>query len=335
VSTNSRVCPLVNEAGIPSSAECAGSPQTLGWLVLFKTQSRDQGLGRSTIRESWPRWRLLGIGVLLFAVGCGAVINTLGGMGRWGWKPSPKVARHDTSFVSGGRRILVERFSPAATGLAHLGIRTRHHPAVLVLHSSAGMLGRGGANVRGWADAFAERGFVAYVVHYFDRTGDVRTDDAREDSVFPQWTATLRDAVTFARADAEVDPLRVDAFGISLGGYMALALGAHDQRVSRLVILSGGFFEALAPEVRRLPPTLLLHGDADDVVPVERARRVDSTLTRLRVPHALVVYPGGSHGLDDELEPDAIKRSLLFLDAPHATDGVARALAGRVARRSP
>lgn len=214
------------------------------------------------------------------------------------------------------------------TGLAHLGLHTRRRPAVLVLHSSAGMLGRSGANVRGWADAFAERGFVAYVVHYFDRTGDVRTDDAREDSIFPEWTSTLSDALSFVRRDAEVDSVRVDAFGISLGGYMALALGAADRRVSRLVILSGGFFDALVPQVRRLPPTLLLHGDADDIVPIARAQQVDSTLAHLRVPHALVVYPGGSHGLDDDLEADAMKRTLLFLDAPRASDGVTRALAG-------
>lgn len=266
--------------------------------------------------------------LLLSIVGCATIVDALGGVGRWGWKPSPKVARRDTSFVSGGRQIRVERFAPIASGLAHLGFHARHRPAVLVLHSSAGMLGRGGANVRGWADAFAERGFVAYVVHYFDRTGDVRTDDAREDTIFPQWTSTLSDAVSFVRSDAEIDSSRVDAFGISLGGYMALALGAVDQRVSRLVILSGGFFDALAPAVRRLPPTLLLHGDADDIVPIQRAQQVDSALSRLHVPHALVVYPGGSHGLDDDLEPDAIKRSLLFLDAPHAREGVTRALEG-------
>jgi dienelactone hydrolase len=94
---------------------------------------------------------------------------------------------------------------------------------------------------------------VAYVVHYFDRTGDRRTGDAREDAVFPEWTAALRDAVTFARADPAVDTARVGALGVSLGGYMALALGAADARVGRLVVLSGGFFDALEPTVHRLP----------------------------------------------------------------------------------
>lgn len=264
---------------------------------------------------------------LLSVVGCGAVIERIGSMGRWGWEPSSRVSRLDTAFTSGGHRIEVERFSPLAA--ASMGERGSHarHPAILVLHASGGLLARGGATVRSWADAFAEHGYVAYVVHYFDRTDDVRTDDAHEDATFPMWTATLRDAVTFARSDRHVDSTRVDAFGVSLGGFMALALGAEDRRVSRLVVLSGGFFNALAPDVHHLPPTLLMHGDSDDVVPIAEARRVDSTLTRLGVPHALVVYPGASHTLDDSLEPDAVRRSMRFLDARSPAEGVTRALA--------
>jgi len=266
------------------------------------------------------------IALLAGVAGCATIIETVGGMGRWGWEPSPHVARRDTSFVSGGRRIAVERFAPVASGLLHLA-RRRHHPAILVLHSSAGVLGRSGATVRTWADAFAEQGYVAYVVHYFDRTGDVRTDDAYEDRTYPAWTDALRDAVSFVQHDAAVDSTRIDAFGVSLGGFMALALGDEDRRVRRLVVLSGGFFPALAPAVHHMPPTLLLHGDADDVVPVQEAWRVDTALTRLGVPHALVVFPGGDHSLDDSLAPEAMRRAMEFLQAPRPIAGLQRASA--------
>lgn len=264
--------------------------------------------------------------VAMLVTACSTIVETVGGMGRWGWQPSPHVVRTDTSFVSGGRRIEVERFVPAASGLLHFAHR-RHHPAILVLHSSAGVLGRSGARVRTWADAFAEQGYAAYVVHYFDRTGDARTDDAYEDVTYPKWTETLRDAVTFARNDADVDSTRVDVFGVSLGGYMALALGNDDRRIRRMVVLSGGFFPALAPAVRQLPPTLLLHGADDDVVPVQEAWRVDSALARLRTPHALVVYPGADHTLDEERAPDAIARALEFLEARRVGAGLRRASA--------
>ena len=91
------------------------------------------------------------------------------------------------------------------------------------------------------------------------------------------------------------------------------------------MVLSAGFFDALARSVRRLPPTLLLHGSDDDVVPLSAAERVSRTLARLRVPHALVVYPGQGHGLDASLRPDGFARALTFLGAPVAADGAAAA----------
>ncbi|MCC6930630.1 MAG: dienelactone hydrolase family protein [Gemmatimonadaceae bacterium] len=304
-------------------------------IVRFACDARDardardahdaRGVSRpAEPRAAWRRWAALAL--VAGVAGCGAIIETVGGMGRWGWEPSPHVTRIDTGFTSGGRHIAVERFAPDAGGLLHLA-RRRHHPAILVLHSSAGVLGRSGATVRTWADAFAEQGYVAYVIHYFDRTGDARTDDAYENRTYPEWTATLRDAVTFVRGDAAVDSSRIDAFGVSLGGFLALALGDEDARVRRLVVLSGGLFPALAPALRRMPPTLLLHGAVDDVVPVEEAWRVDTVLSRLGAPHALVVIPGGDHSLDDALVPDAMRRAMEFLQAAHPEDGLRRASA--------
>lgn len=244
---------------------------------------------------------------------------------HWRWQPDPTVTHVDTAYTSAGVRIAVERFAPVdgrcAPAFGAGPAAGRACPAVLVLHPSSGLWSPGGASVRRWADALARRGRVAYVVHYFDRTGDRSTDDAREDAAFPLWTAALRDAVTFVRRDPAVDPARVGAFGYSLGGYMALALGAADPRVSRLVVLSGGLFRALAP--RRLPPTLLLHGTDDRVVPVAEAHRADRVLARLGVPHRLVVYAGQAHALTPDVLPDAVARATAFLDTTNAAADVA------------
>ena len=221
------------------------------------------------------------------------------------WTPDPRVVHSDTSFTSGGERIEVERMAPRGGG---------RHPAVLVLAPSDGTESSGGDYVRRFADTFARRGYVAFVVHYFDRTHTINSDDELEDATYPVWTTTLRDAVGFAQADRAVEPRHIGAFGFSLGGYMALALGAADPRVRSLVVLSGGFFDSLAPRVTRLPPTLLLHGSDDHIVPIADARRVDSTLQQLGTPHELVVYEGQGHGLDDSLSPDAERRAVLFFD---------------------
>jgi acetyl esterase/lipase len=47
-------------------------------------------------------------------------------------------------------------------------------------------------------------------------------------------------------------------------------------------------------------PTIIIQGDADRVVPVERTRRFVDKLTAAGVPAKLVVEPGAGHGLPDE-----------------------------------
>nr|MDQ6926324.1 prolyl oligopeptidase family serine peptidase [Candidatus Eremiobacteraeota bacterium] len=170
-------------------------------------------------------------------------------------------------------------------------------------------------------------------VHYFARTGDTRTNDAREDTEFPVWTATLEDAVTFAQHDPAVIPARIGVFGYSLGAWMALALGADDHRVGAIVGLGSGFFDALRPTVHRMPPTLLLHGRDDDVVPLARAMAVDSTLRRLGAVRQLVVYPGQKHSLDGDAETDGQARMVQFFNRElRPRRGVLSAFRGRGAQ---
>jgi carboxymethylenebutenolidase len=252
--------------------------------------------------RSSSRTLRIAAGLLLLLGGVGAV-GCVGPFARW--TPDPQVAHSDTEYVSAGRRIGVLRMAPTTPG---------RHPVVLVLHPSDGIHGRGGVYVREFADRLARAGYVAYVVHYFDRTGAKHTNDATEDRDFNLWTDALRDGVTFAQHDSAVDPERIGAFGLSLGGYMALALGAADRRVKSVVSMSGGFFDALANRVRRMPPTLLLHGTRDNVVPVSAAYRVDTTLTRLRVEHSLEIYEGQGHGLSGSAGADAEARALKFLE---------------------
>ena len=45
-----------------------------------------------------------------------------------------------------------------------------------------------------------------------------------------------------------------------------------------------------------LPPTMLIHGDADPVVPYTQAVRLNQALEKAGVPHEFVTVPGGKHG---------------------------------------
>lgn len=45
----------------------------------------------------------------------------------------------------------------------------------------------------------------------------------------------------------------------------------------------------------KYPPTLIVHGDADPIVPIQQARAMDQALARAGVEHELAVIPGGGH----------------------------------------
>ena len=46
----------------------------------------------------------------------------------------------------------------------------------------------------------------------------------------------------------------------------------------------------------KMPPTLIIHGDADPLVPLQQSQRFIAKLDELKVPHKLEVRPGKGHG---------------------------------------
>jgi len=99
-----------------------------------------------------------------------------------------------------------------------------------------------------------------------------------------------------------IDPESIGAAGHSLGGLTTagVTLGeAADDRIDAAVVISAGF---IAEEDRADLPTMLIHGDDDQIVPVDFSITAQQTLTG---PSWLVVLPGGDHIegiLDDDSE---------------------------------
>jgi dipeptidyl aminopeptidase/acylaminoacyl peptidase len=54
------------------------------------------------------------------------------------------------------------------------------------------------------------------------------------------------------------------------------------------------------------PPTLIVHGDSDKVVPLQQAQAMDQALAKAGVAHKLEVIPGGGHD-DKTFEPGLMK----------------------------
>ena len=55
----------------------------------------------------------------------------------------------------------------------------------------------------------------------------------------------------------------------------------------------------------KAPPTLLIHGDADESVPFEESVAMEAALKAAGVPTGLVRVPGGAHGADFGAGADA------------------------------
>jgi phospholipase/carboxylesterase len=96
--------------------------------------------------------------------------------------------------------------------------------------------------------------------------------------------------------------------GFSQGTMMALHVGLRRATSpSAIVGYSGllvgppdGGAEAFAAEVRSRPPILLLHGDRDDLIPVESLFHASSSLAALGLSCEWHISHGIGHGIDSE-----------------------------------
>ncbi len=176
------------------------------------------------------------------------------------------------SYNSQGKNVGVVVYEPQRPGT---------FPALLVIHGSSGPVS---SFVGDYAQQLANFGYVVFFVHYFDATGTGYASYSAIHAYFQTWLTTVADAVSFAERHPKVDSRRLGLLGVSLGGFLSLSLASKDSRISAVASLMGGMPDEFVSEARQMPPTLLLHGEADPVVPVSEAHKVDALLKRLETP---------------------------------------------------
>ena len=107
--------------------------------------------------------------------------------------------------------------------------------------------------------------------------------------------------------DAELGRLGLPGTALALAGFsqgcmMALYTGLR-RAVPPAAILgySGALLapELLATEITGHPPVLLVHGEADDIVPVQATRAAEAALRQAGVPVEALYRPGLAHGIDE------------------------------------
>ena len=161
------------------------------------------------------------------------------------------------------------------------------------------------------------RGYVVFLVHYFDATGTCPDDPTIMNAGAPRfkaWVAAARGAITYAAAQPNVDPGRIGLVGFSLGSFIALSTASVDSRAKVVVDMYGALPAAYARNVKCMPPVIIFHGQCDDKVSVCESMKLVRLLQAKGVPHEVYVYPGQPHMLNDESNRDASARTFDFLE---------------------
>lgn len=187
-------------------------------------------------------------------------------------------------------------------------------PIVILLHGSHPK--RTDAYYDVMAMDLAMHGYYCIFPHYFERNKKGR--GSRSD-----WMKTIGSAIDFAQNQQNVDKDRVAVIGYSLGSFLALGYAPSDKRINCLVAFYGGLsscYNDIASE--HMPPTLLLHGTKDRIVPARRSLEAFKTLRENGKVVSVVIYPDVGHGFtlhkkgewDESVSLDSWERTLTFLN---------------------
>jgi len=129
-----------------------------------------------------------------------------------------------------------------------------------------------------------------------------------------RWTGVKKAAPVLERfLDAELNrhklpPSALALVGFSQGTMMALHVGLRRATAPAAVVGYSGLLvtppehevEAFAAEVKSRPPVLLVHGDSDDLIPVQAVFQAAQGLSALGLSTEWHISPGVGHGIDAE-----------------------------------
>ena len=129
-----------------------------------------------------------------------------------------------------------------------------------------------------------------------------------------RWTGVNKAAPVLQRfLDAELarrrlQPSALALVGFSQGTMMSLHVGLRQQAAPFAIVGYSGLLsvpaeldpDKFAAEIRTRPPVLLIHGDRDDLIPVEAMFQAANGLASLEIPVEWHMSAGIGHGIDQE-----------------------------------
>jgi phospholipase/carboxylesterase len=103
-------------------------------------------------------------------------------------------------------------------------------------------------------------------------------------------------------ASRQLGDARLALAGFSQGAATALYAGLRRQtQIAGIVAFSGALpgGDGMRSDIRSKPPVLLVHGEADDVVPFQSMANAKAVLEAAGAPVTVVARPGLGHAIDD------------------------------------
>jgi phospholipase/carboxylesterase len=109
-------------------------------------------------------------------------------------------------------------------------------------------------------------------------------------------------------ARRKLPPSALALVGFSQGTMMALHVGLRRATPPAAIVGYSGLFvlpnnaapDVVAGEIKGRPPVLLVHGDRDELIPVQALFHATQALAALEVPAEWHISPGVGHGIDQE-----------------------------------
>jgi dipeptidyl aminopeptidase/acylaminoacyl peptidase len=194
-------------------------------------------------------------------------------------------------------------------------------PLVILLHGHS-ISGRGAEQVLGTARTIAKELCFASVAISLPGYGSTQVGAGSIEDATRQ---AVKDGISVARQITWVNQRRLMFYGVSRGAIVAAAMINELQDVSGAVLYSGAYDlarlyrETPSFWVRRLlnpngdanpklvsylgvpsrwhTPTLILHGERDNLIPVNQSLLLRDYLKAAGVPHELVLFPEHGHFL--------------------------------------
>lgn len=208
-----------------------------------------------------------------------------------------------TQFAFAGTSQVFKTSEGSVTAKVYSAPSAHKAPAVILLHGYQ-CIAACAQDYERYALALTKQNFDVYDLEYYNEADYTALQQNRLDGEgyatrFQRWASEVRQVIEQVKAMPRANG-SVALLGFSQGGRIAIASAANNPAVSSLVVFYARLPNAaeMHAEIRTLPPLLLIHGNADTVVPLQDGNAIFSKAQMLGAMAEMVVYPGAGHGFD-------------------------------------